>query len=410
MTLSGGVRTTITRNFVVRWDCALWMKNLLNHVVASSSSSSSSFSTLEPSFASLALQQRVFNSADPLSKQSTLTMRFARHEQINPGVTLANKRQIQRCTAATNLKYFSRPVIASSTRLTFSTTTAAADNLPKKSIDHNRNKTNNHLFEWGRNETGRARKRRRRVVRQQERAAALEQQQEEQQLKSDAQEQLHKMNSTQSVGRKEYPWAVLFPTPRNDPEGRFVEEPKPEAMSWAERRVQFRQAWILYKSTWDGFGIGTSTSSLSREDKDGSGGKETKQSLHHPNQDENFEKISMNLQSNVERNLEFTQREGEVLLKHAKEQTGLETKEDVKAFATELLKLLTLCLKEFMVGYRKARDDEIDRVLHEYFQDKAGTKDSTTNNDDDNATKKDASTSQRRQRRRRPKQRILVLD
>jgi hypothetical protein len=403
MALGGGV----TRNFVVRLDCASWMKTLLNQVVASSSSSSS-FSTLEPSFASLALQQQVFNSDDPLSNQSTLTMRFARNEKINPGVTLANKRQIQGCTAATNLKYFPRPVIASTMRLTFSTTTAAADNLPKKSIDQNRKTTNNHLFEWGRSETGRARKRRRRVARRQVRAAALEQQQEEQQLKSDAQEQLHETNSTQCVGRKEYPWAVLFPTPRNDPEGRFVEEAKPEAMSWAERRVQFRQAWKLYKSTWEGFGIGTSTSSFGLEDKDGSGGKETKQSLH-PNQDENFGKISMNLQSNVERNLEFTRREGAALLKHAKEQTGLETKEDVKALATELLKLLTLCLKEFMVGYRKARDDEIDRVLHEYFQDKAGTKDSTTNNDD-NATKKDASTSQRRQRRRRPKQRILVLD
>jgi hypothetical protein len=401
--LGGGIRTS-TRNFVERLDHCVWLKTLLKQGLASSSSSS--FSTRRPSFPSLALQQQVFNSADPSSNQSILTMRFASREKIHPVMTLANQRLIQRCTTVSSLKRFLRPVNESSMRLTFSAMTAAADNLPKKESDPSKYKTNDHLFERGRSETGRARKRRRRVARQQERAAAIEQQQQQQQLKSDAQEQVHETDPTHSAGRNEYPWAVLFPTPRNDPEGRFVEEPKSEAMSWAERRAQFRQAWIMYKSTWEGFGVGKSASSSSHVDKDGSGGKETKQFLH-PNEDDNFAKISKNLQSNVERNLEFARREGAVLLKHAKEQTGLETKEDVKALATELLKLGTLCLKEFMVGYRKARDDEIDRVLHEYFQDKGGTKDSS--NKDDNATKEDGSTRQR-QRRRRPKQRMLVLD
>jgi hypothetical protein len=41
--------------------------------------------------------------------------------------------------------------------------------------------------------------------------------------------------------------------------------------------------------------------------------------------------------------------------------TGASTKEDLKVWVGDMLKLGTECLTEFMSGYRKGRDEEIDR-------------------------------------------------
>jgi hypothetical protein len=68
------------------------------------------------------------------------------------------------------------------------------------------------------------------------------------------------------------------------------------------------------------------------------------------------------IQSNVTRNL----KDAKEMLEHARD-----SKEDLQKMAGDSMKLATECLKEFMTGYRQGRDQEIDKMLNEYFQDKS---------------------------------------
>ena len=60
--------------------------------------------------------------------------------------------------------------------------------------------------------------------------------------------------------------------------------------------------------------------------------------------------------------------------------TGISSREELRAWVGEQLKLATACLTEFMKGYRSGRDDEVDKMLHEYFKDLDEQKNDTTTN------------------------------
>lgn len=75
------------------------------------------------------------------------------------------------------------------------------------------------------------------------------------------------------------------------------------------------------------------------------------------------------VEDNVQKNAQFVRENAQELLQHTQDRTGIRSTEDLKELAAEWMKLATECLKEFMAGYRKGRDDEIDKMLHEYFQD-----------------------------------------
>ena len=89
------------------------------------------------------------------------------------------------------------------------------------------------------------------------------------------------------------------------------------------------------------------------------------------------------------------------MLEEAKKQTGIKNTDDLKAFAAEQMKLANTCLKEFMAGYRKGRDEEIDRMLHEYFQDG----ESKTNGNKSNVDSSGSKSS--RKKKRKPKRRVI---
>ena len=72
--------------------------------------------------------------------------------------------------------------------------------------------------------------------------------------------------------------------------------------------------------------------------------------------------------SNVQKNVATLKDEAPKLLKVGQQLTGIRTKEQLREWASAQLKLATECLGEFMNGYRKGRDDEVDRMLHKYFQ------------------------------------------
>ena len=71
---------------------------------------------------------------------------------------------------------------------------------------------------------------------------------------------------------------------------------------------------------------------------------------------------------NVTKNIITITHETPKLVKLGQEITGASTKEDLKVWVGDMLKLGTACLTEFMSGYRRGRDEEIDRMLHEYFK------------------------------------------
>lgn len=75
---------------------------------------------------------------------------------------------------------------------------------------------------------------------------------------------------------------------------------------------------------------------------------------------------------NLQRNMSTMKHETPKLLKLGQEVTGVSSKEELKVWVGEQLKLGTACLSEFMKGYRKGRDMEVDRMLHDYFRELDG--------------------------------------
>lgn len=98
----------------------------------------------------------------------------------------------------------------------------------------------------------------------------------------------------------------------------------------------------------------------------------------------------------MKRNFDFVQKEGSYWKSRAQDETGIHTKEDLKKWAGDQMKLASECLSEFMVGYRKGRDDEVDKMLHQYFQENE-EQDEKKESNDEGALRK----------RRKPKRRTI---
>jgi hypothetical protein len=75
---------------------------------------------------------------------------------------------------------------------------------------------------------------------------------------------------------------------------------------------------------------------------------------------------------NLQNNIIAIKRETPKLVKLGQEMTGVSSREELKEWVGDQLKLGTACLSEFMKGYRKGRDQEIDRMLNEYFKELDG--------------------------------------
>ena len=83
---------------------------------------------------------------------------------------------------------------------------------------------------------------------------------------------------------------------------------------------------------------------------------------------------------NLQKNMSTIKEEAPKLLKMGQDATGISSREELRAWVGEQLKLATACLTEFMKGYRSGRDDEVDKMLHEYFKELDEQKNDTTTN------------------------------
>jgi hypothetical protein len=147
---------------------------------------------------------------------------------------------------------------------------------------------------------------------------------------------------------------LLFPVPD------FGHKPKPEPprrrLTFMEYCSIFRQAWIEYRASWDGF---WTSQGFLVEDSNTKSSDEFKKTMREKQKE---------VEANVKRNVKFLKRGAAALQKEVSERSGIQTTEDLKRVAAEGMKLMTECVKEFMAGYRKGRDDEVEKMLNEYFQ------------------------------------------
>ena len=198
-------------------------------------------------------------------------------------------------------------------------------------------------------------------------------------------EKLHKYEDSDNNedGEDHRTWkTILFPTFHDE-----EEDKKEKPVNWPKTPVAWakilKEAWILYKGTWEGFFTNFETT----KQKKGS-------------DEEDKETSGELLVQNAKRNVLFSKEEGGKLFQEAQAKTGIYTMEDLKQFAREMMTVATKMLTEFMAEYRKGRDEEVEKMLHEYFQEEED------NNESDNG--KDTNNGKRP--KRRPKRRVPAMN
>jgi hypothetical protein len=102
--------------------------------------------------------------------------------------------------------------------------------------------------------------------------------------------------------------------------------------------------------------------------------------------------VGRNVRERAKKNARLVKEEVESLRTQVRDATGIHSKEDVRKWVGEMMQLFSDCVKEFMAGYRKGRDDEVEKMLTEYFQE----------------LEKSASTSPRKRRKRKRREILFI--
>lgn len=167
-------------------------------------------------------------------------------------------------------------------------------------------------------------------------------------------------------------WRVLWPSVYDEPRSWM------ESIRSLPRGKDFQRAWAEYKLTW-AHGL--------RGDAPVKG-EETDDTLQESSID--ADKIRQNLSQNIT----TARGEAQQLAEQLSTSTGIRNQQDLRKFATDMMKLATDSLREFMGGYREGRDQEVEKMLNEYFQEEE---------------EKEASVQMESQRRRRRKPKWVNL-
>ena len=136
-------------------------------------------------------------------------------------------------------------------------------------------------------------------------------------------------------------------------------------------RTCFRRAWNTYLWTWEGILV---TEKIRDEHGNiiGVKGKEVEEDNDTTNTKEIVKdkatEAATQIAQNVQSNVMTMKREAPKILSAAQKITGISTRDELKQWVSEQLKLGTECLSMFMKGYREGRDEEVDNMLHEYFK------------------------------------------
>lgn len=148
---------------------------------------------------------------------------------------------------------------------------------------------------------------------------------------------------------------ILFP--RSSEYQEFCDrhnQQKPLPKSLAEWKTALSRGWAEYRSTWEGF---TASKGFLVSEK---GNEEL---------DKKIQEQADNVKENTRRNRRFVEKGSALARIEITKHTGVETMQDLKDYVAGLMRLASDCVREFMQGYRKGRDDETDKMLTKYFQD-----------------------------------------
>jgi ElaB/YqjD/DUF883 family membrane-anchored ribosome-binding protein len=208
---------------------------------------------------------------------------------------------------------------------------------------------------------------------------------------------------------KGQPWRVLWPQPHGSAARIDLKQQQRQSRR-IPRFSDFRRAWALYKETWeDGISGRPSAAKLERLKREELARKLAEAeadveastvSLKEGGISDERERQLKEIGDNAARNIRLIRKDAQQLLDQAKDRTGIHTQDDLKAVAAQMMQTVTECIQEFMAGYRQGRDQEIDKMLNEYFKNDDG--DSTDKNDPTDPNGK----QQQKRRKRKPKRGI----
>ena len=173
-------------------------------------------------------------------------------------------------------------------------------------------------------------------------------------------------------------YKILTGRPQPNPED-YAGEPKrayeiPKTIEgW---KTVLRKTWDQYYDTFEGWETAEEREEREREERRAKGiadedmiDEEEEDVVYEIEIDEDAVKRKQReITDNFGRNVNVLSSTGQDLLQQAKDKTGIRTKEDLQRWAGDQMKLMTACLSEFMGGYREGRDEEVDRMLNEYFK------------------------------------------
>lgn len=117
-------------------------------------------------------------------------------------------------------------------------------------------------------------------------------------------------------------------------------------------------ALVEYRKTWNGF---FKSRGLFVEDEEEA--EKSKENLH-----KSIQEQTDAVKQNIKRNSKFLADESVRLRSEFQNRTGLHSLDDLRRVAREAMRLASDCLNEFMSGYRKGRDDEVEKMMTQYFQ------------------------------------------
>lgn len=163
----------------------------------------------------------------------------------------------------------------------------------------------------------------------------------------------------------------IFPSPQPDPiERRKADEIENQNKKRRTIREGLALGWRDYKLTWEGF----FDNLKEKKDKDSTTTTSTRisdgvESILQNIDEEKIIQGQKDIQKNVKRNIKVIKNEGAEVIEAVKDFTGITTKEELTRWVMVQLKLANECVAEFMKGYRTTRDEEIDKMMNEYFKD-----------------------------------------
>mmetsp|Transcript_23393 Transcript_23393/g.50735 ORF Transcript_23393/g.50735 Transcript_23393/m.50735 type:complete len:398 (-) Transcript_23393:68-1261(-) len=173
-------------------------------------------------------------------------------------------------------------------------------------------------------------------------------------------------------------YKILTGRPQPNPED-YAGEPKrtyeiPKTIEgW---KTVLRKTWHQYYDTFEGWETADEREEREREERRAKGiadedviDAEEEDVVYELEIDEDaIKRKQREITDNFGRNVNVLSSTGRDLVQQAKDTTGIRTKEDLQRWAGDQMKLMTACLSEFMGGYREGRDEEVDRMLNEYFK------------------------------------------